>query len=89
MIEDIVALEGDEQDGAPLLAKVMSAGKRLAPKPTLGEIRARAGSELQRLPDSLRRLQSATRYPVTIAPSLQKLADETDRRLAGVLKAAP
>jgi len=72
-----------------VIAKLVSAGKRVAPKPTLEEIRARAASELQRLPDSLRRLQTGTRYPVTIAASLQKLATETDRRLAGVLKAVP
>ena len=78
-----------QQEGVPLIVKVMSAGKRIAAKPTLGEIRARVASELQRLPDSLRRLQAAAGYKVTIAASLQKLADEADRRIAGGPRAAP
>ena len=41
---------------------------------------------MERLPESLRRLQPGVRYPVTIADSLHKLAAETDRRIAGVLK---
>jgi nicotinate phosphoribosyltransferase len=89
MTEDVVAAEGDEQDGTPLIAKVMAAGKRIAPRPKLDEIRARAVSDLQRLPKQLKRLQAAPRYPVTIAASLQELAAETDRRVAGGLKVAP
>ena len=89
MIEDIVAAEGDEQDGAPLVVKVMTAGKRVGDEPSLDDIRARASSEIQRLPETLRRLSPGARYPVTIADSLQKLAAETDRRIAGMLKAAP
>ena len=72
MSGDIVAVEGDEQDGAPLVVKVMAAGKRLGETPSLDDIRARAASELQRLPDALRRLQSGARYPVTIAASCQR-----------------
>src|SRR5262249_8666376 len=87
MIEDIIALEGDEEDGTPLVVKVMAAGKRIGETPSLDDIRARAASEIERLPESLRRLQPGARYPVTIADSLQKLAAETDRRIAGVLKA--
>jgi nicotinate phosphoribosyltransferase len=89
MIEDIVAVEGDEQEGAPLVVKVMAAGKRLGETPSLDNIRARAASEQQRLPDALRRLQSGARYPVTIAASLQKLASETDRRIAAALRVVP
>jgi len=89
MIEDIVAVEGDEQEGAPLVVKVMAAGKRVAEEPSLDEIRARAASELQRLPETLKRLLNGARYPVTIADSLQKLAAETDRRIAGALTGAP
>jgi nicotinate phosphoribosyltransferase len=89
MIEDVVAVEGDNQDGVPLVVKVMAAGKRVGEKPSLDEIRARAASELQRLPETLKRLQNGAGYPVTIAESLRKLAAETDRRLAGAVGAAP
>ena len=87
MIEDIVATEGEKQDGAPLVVKVMTAGKRVGDKPSLDDIRARAAREIERLPESLRRLQPGAQYPVTIADSLQKLAAEADRRIAGVGKA--
>jgi nicotinate phosphoribosyltransferase len=89
MIEDVVAVEGDNQDGVPLVVKVMAAGKRVGEKPSLDEIRARAASELQRLPETLKRLQNGAGYPVTIAESLRKLAAETDRRLSGTVPAAP
>jgi nicotinate phosphoribosyltransferase len=80
-------VEGDVQDGAPLIREVMASGRRIAPTPTLDEIRAHTTSELHHLPAPLRRLQTAASYTVTIAASLEKLADETDRRLAGVLEA--
>src|SRR5207302_2868896 len=40
MIEDVVAAEGDEQDGARLVVKIMAAGKRVVEKASLDEVRA-------------------------------------------------
>lgn len=80
MTEDVIALEGDPQEGEPLLCPVMATGRRLM-TPTLAESRGRAQRDLQRLPDGLRLLQPQGAYPVRIADSLVRLAAATDRRL--------
>jgi nicotinate phosphoribosyltransferase len=82
MSGDTVSLENDRLDGAPLVARVMAEGQRVAPAPTLAEIRAHAKRELETLPASLRRLEKATAYPVAIAESLRRLSAEADRRIA-------
>ena len=42
MRRDILSLESDKQAGEPLIVPVMRGGKRLAPSPTLAQIRERA-----------------------------------------------
>ena len=80
LAHDVVALEGDPQQGTPLLAPVMRAGRRLAAAEPLANIRARAAAEMARLPPHLRLLAPApTPYRVEIAPGLQALAAELDR----------
>jgi nicotinate phosphoribosyltransferase len=77
---DVVALEGDPQQGTPLLVPVMCAGKRIDPAESLAIVRARAKAEMARLPPRLRLLApSAKPYRVDIAPSLRALAEELDR----------
>ncbi|MBE0620099.1 MAG: nicotinate phosphoribosyltransferase, partial [Burkholderiales bacterium] len=77
---DVVALEGDPQPGTPLLVPVMRAGRRVAAAEPLASARARAASEMARLPPHLRLLEPApTPYRVEIAPGLRALADELDR----------
>ncbi|TAK06887.1 MAG: nicotinate phosphoribosyltransferase [Candidatus Manganitrophaceae bacterium] len=80
MAEDLLTLESDPQEGEALIRPVMRAGRRLAPSPSLAESRRRAAAELDRLPESLRRLGEAAPYPVRISASLQALAEEVDRR---------
>jgi nicotinate phosphoribosyltransferase len=81
MSGDVLSLEDDRQPGEPLIHPVMTAGRRLAPSPSLAEIRARAARELERLPEPLRRLTPGTSYPVQVADALVRLAAEVDRRL--------
>jgi len=77
---DVVALEGDPQQGTPLLVPVMQAGRRLAAAETLANARARAAAEMARLPPHLRQLApSPAPYRVEIAPALRALAQELDR----------
>jgi nicotinate phosphoribosyltransferase len=78
---DVLSLENDAQAGETLIAPVMHGGKRLAPAPTLAQMRERAARELARLPEPLRRLQ-AFDYLVTISDTLKALAAETDRAAA-------
>jgi nicotinate phosphoribosyltransferase len=81
MAGDVVSLENDAQEGVPLIAPVMRNGRRLDPRPTLAETRARAAGELERLPEPLRRIEPGQTYPVEMARALTRLAAETDRRL--------
>ena len=81
MSGDVVSIESDKQAGEPLLQLVMRGGRRVGSQVSLLDCRARAARELSRLPQALRRLEPATTYPVEVAPALEHLAGEVDRRL--------
>jgi nicotinate phosphoribosyltransferase len=78
---DHIALDGEQDRGEPLLVEVMRAGRRVADRPGIEQIRERCSRELKALPLELRAL-SATRestlYPVRISAALQKLAATMD-----------
>jgi nicotinate phosphoribosyltransferase len=78
---DVLSLEDDDQAGERLIDPVMKGGRRLAPPPTLAEIRARAAHSLERLPEPLRRLEPGVSCPVDVAGPLKRLAAEVDSRL--------
>ncbi len=78
MAADVVTLESDPQPGEPLLIPVMRGGRRLAPPPSLADVRRHVARSLARLPEPLRRLD-AFDYRVEIAPALHELAAEVDR----------
>jgi len=81
MAGDVFSVEDDNQAGEPLIYQLMRGGKRLSPVPTLGEIRAYAAHELQRLPAPLRDLEPETTYPVKVGEALKDLAAAFDRHL--------
>jgi nicotinate phosphoribosyltransferase len=81
MAGDTLSVENDDQDGNALIHRVMQAGKRVSPAPTLDEVRKHAARELQRLPASLRELEPGTTYPVQVGEALVDTAAEFDRRL--------
>jgi nicotinate phosphoribosyltransferase len=78
---DILSVEQDDQAGERLIEPVMEGGRRLAPRRTLAEIRARAARSLERLPEPVRRLEPGASCPVGVADALKRLAAEVDRRL--------
>jgi nicotinate phosphoribosyltransferase len=78
---DVLTLEGDAQDGEPLLVPVMRGGRRLGEPPPLSELRQRASRELARLPDALRSLDPTPDYEVQIAPALHQAAARVDEQL--------
>jgi len=80
MAGDVLSVETDAHPGVPMLEPVMQGGRRIAPSPPLREIRARTARVLERLPESLRRLEPQAAFPVRIAPALERLAEEVDRR---------
>jgi nicotinate phosphoribosyltransferase len=81
MAGDILALEGHDKPGEPLIQPVMREGRRLRPPETLADIRLRTKRELERLPEPLRRLEPNATYAVEVADDLVKLAAEVDRRM--------
>ena len=89
MAGDVMSIENDDHPGEPLIQLVMQNGRRVAPRPSLAEIRTRAARELERLPEPLRRLDPDAKYPVAVADALARLADEVDSRLALHARAHP
>jgi len=76
MAGDTLSLENDSQKGDLLVVPVMRAGKRIAPAPTLSQVREHAARELARLPEPLRRLEKSDDYPVRLSEKLKGLAAE-------------
>jgi nicotinate phosphoribosyltransferase len=76
---DILSLENDSQAGETLIAPVIRGGKRLAPGPTLAQVRERAARELAKLPEPLRKLETGVEYPVQISTALSTLAAQMDK----------
>jgi nicotinate phosphoribosyltransferase len=79
MTGDVITLESDARPGMPLLAQVMSGGRRLSPPARLEELREQARTQMGRLPPSLRSLDQSAPLPVEISPKLRALAEEVDR----------
>ncbi len=77
---DILTVEGDAQEGTPLIQPVMRDGQRLHSTEELPTIRARLARELETLPEALRQLEPADAPPVDISQALKALAEEVDRR---------
>ena len=78
-----VAREATNSRARPLVVPVMRAGKRIAPAPTLAQIRERAAADLKRLAGPLARLESGFEYPVNVAQALSALAKQIDAKARG------
>lgn len=78
---DVITTLDDRQDGEPLLHPVMKDGRRLAPSPSLGDLRRHTAAQLARLPESLRTLGTAPIHSVQISSALQTLARTIDHAL--------
>jgi nicotinate phosphoribosyltransferase len=76
---DMLSIESDRQNGETLIQQVMRGGKRIAPAPTLAQMRERAARDLARLPEPLKRLEPGGTYEVTISDALKALAREADK----------
>jgi nicotinate phosphoribosyltransferase len=81
MAGDVVARDGDNHDGEPLLEPMMRSGRRIKAAPTLDDIRRHAKQQLERVPEALRAVLPAAIYPVEVAGELDALAADVDRRI--------
>ena len=82
MIGDVLSLDSDQHEGAPLMECVMRGGRRVAPPPSMEEIRANAAKNLSQLPVSLRGLEADHSYRVEIGDALKNMIVEVDQREA-------
>jgi nicotinate phosphoribosyltransferase len=79
MAGDVVQRADEPPAGQPLLQPVMRGGRRLAPSPSLAELRADHAAQMLALPDALRGLApAAPPYPVAISQGLRELARAVD-----------
>ncbi|ALA60224.1 nicotinate phosphoribosyltransferase [Nitrospira moscoviensis] len=76
---DVVTTASDRQTGTRLLESVVKDGRRVAPAPSLDDIRRLVATQLTQLPARLRTLEQAPPYEVRIAPALQELAQALDQ----------
>ena len=89
MAGDVLSLDSDAQSGEPLIELVMKDGKRIAPSPSLAEIRAYAAHDLERLPGPLRNLTPGATYSIEVSDALVRLAADVDNWIAQKESAAP
>ena len=75
---DILSVEGDRLEAESLITPVMKGGRRLSPAESLQQSRQRALGELKRLPESLKILEAAPPYTVTVSEALKNLSVEVD-----------
>ncbi|MDH5483389.1 MAG: nicotinate phosphoribosyltransferase [Candidatus Bathyarchaeota archaeon] len=83
-VKDVIALENEKVDGAPLLVKVMDNGKIIHDLPSLEEIRKRAAENLSKLPAKYKELKDTLRYPVKLSPKLERLIKDLTEKLKRV-----
>lgn len=80
---DVIARREENLPGRPLLEAVMRGGRRTAPSPPLERVRARAESELGRMPARVRGLAPADpAYPVVVSTALREHEREVRQRVA-------
>ncbi|MCH8506393.1 MAG: nicotinate phosphoribosyltransferase [Ectothiorhodospiraceae bacterium] len=81
---DVIARQGEAHPGRPLLETVMERGRRTRPSPALDAIREHARSQVDRLPDSIRRPEpAAPPYPVEVSVTLAELQGRVKHSLEG------
>lgn len=81
MTGDVLTLEGDRQEGTPLIEPVMRGGRRTGGPLPLREIRERTLQQLSLLPEDLKTLARPSPYPVTISPELKRLRESMEKKL--------
>ena len=79
---DVIALREEKVEGGePLLVPVMERGRRVAPGPSLREIRDLFQREFARLRPEYKVLRNPPLYPVELSPRLEALAQELGEAL--------
>jgi nicotinate phosphoribosyltransferase len=75
---DILAADGESQDGEPLLEVVMRQGRRGSEIPDVHVARERAAAQIAALPEDLKALHPKVTYPVEVSEGVHALARQAD-----------
>ncbi|WP_414473885.1 nicotinate phosphoribosyltransferase [Microvirga sp. M2] len=79
---DVIARDDEHLAGSALLQPVMIGGQRIAPAPSLAEIRKHTRRSIEQLPKDLRALEaSASPYPLRIGDNLREYEKDVRRGL--------
>lgn len=79
---DVIARGHERLAGSPLLQPVMIGGQRVAPTPSLAEIREHTRRSIEQLPESLRMLDApSSPYPLKVSDDLQEYDREVCRTI--------
>jgi nicotinate phosphoribosyltransferase len=78
MVGDMIALEGDDVAGVPLIVQVMTAGRRASARQDLKELASQTRTQMEALPPHFRNLDTLPAYPVEISPSLVRLREKME-----------
>ena len=70
-----------DADASPVLHEVMRDGKRIAPSPSLEDLRTRFAEQFALLPEAHKPLRAPSHYDVGISPELAKLQDRIQREV--------
>jgi nicotinate phosphoribosyltransferase len=81
LAKDVIGLADESFDAEALLETVMQDGKIKGVYPTLNHIRDRFHAEFALLDEKIKAVRAPASYPVEISPGLQRLRDETIRRV--------
>ena len=80
--EDIITLRGENvAEAEPLLKKVMTGGKIIAPLPSLKESRSVFSSEFARLPEPIKTIRNSAHYLVEHSDKLQELCTKVEQQV--------
>jgi nicotinate phosphoribosyltransferase len=81
LAKDVIGLADESLDAEALLETVMQDGKIKGVYPTLNHIRDRCRAEFALLDEGIKAVRAPASYPVGISPGLQRLREETTRRV--------
>jgi nicotinate phosphoribosyltransferase len=81
MAGDVLTLEGDRQEGTPLIEPVMRGGRRIVDPARLSDIRNYALRQISGLPEGLKSLTRSSPYPVAVSPALKGLKASIEKKL--------
>jgi nicotinate phosphoribosyltransferase len=81
MAGDVLTLEGDRQEGTPLIEPVMRGGRRIGDPARLSDIRNYALRQISGLPEGLKSLTRSSPYPVAVSPALKGLKASIENKL--------